>query len=95
MEMLDEYPDIVIGCAGGGSNLGGLIAPFMQDKLAGKADPAHHRGGTGFLPVLDPRQVCVRFLRYRQSYAARADVYARQRLHARRPTTRAACATTA
>ncbi len=39
MEMLDEYPDIVIGCAGGGSNLGGLIAPFMQDKLIGKADP--------------------------------------------------------
>lgn len=39
MEMLDEYPDIVIGCAGGGSNLGGLIAPFMQDKLAGKKNP--------------------------------------------------------
>ncbi len=39
MEMIDEYPDIVIGCAGGGSNLGGLIAPFMQDKLLGKADP--------------------------------------------------------
>ncbi len=37
--MLDEYPDIVIGCAGGGSNLGGLISPFMQDKLLGKADP--------------------------------------------------------
>lgn len=39
MEMIDEYPDIVIGCAGGGSNLGGLIAPFMQDKLTGKASP--------------------------------------------------------
>ncbi|MEG0379333.1 MAG: TrpB-like pyridoxal phosphate-dependent enzyme, partial [Eubacterium sp.] len=39
MEMLDEYPDIVIGCAGGGSNLGGLIAPFMQDKLTGAANP--------------------------------------------------------
>jgi tryptophan synthase beta chain len=39
LEMLDEYPDIVIGCAGGGSNLGGLIAPFMQDKLTGKASP--------------------------------------------------------
>lgn len=39
MEMLDEYPDMVIGCAGGGSNLGGLIAPFMQDKLLGKAAP--------------------------------------------------------
>ncbi len=39
MELYDEYPDIVIGCAGGGSNLGGLIAPFMQDKLTGKANP--------------------------------------------------------
>ena len=39
MELLDEYPDIIIGCAGGGSNLGGLIAPFMQDKLLGKASP--------------------------------------------------------
>ncbi|MDR0356804.1 MAG: TrpB-like pyridoxal phosphate-dependent enzyme [Clostridiales Family XIII bacterium] len=39
MELIDEYPDIVIGCAGGGSNLGGLVAPFMRDKLTGKADP--------------------------------------------------------
>ncbi|XOQ47475.1 MAG: TrpB-like pyridoxal phosphate-dependent enzyme [Eubacteriales bacterium] len=39
MELLGEYPDIVIGCAGGGSNLGGLIAPFMQDKLLGRANP--------------------------------------------------------
>ena len=38
---LDKYgekPDIIIGCAGGGSNLGGLIAPFMGEKLKGKAD---------------------------------------------------------
>ena len=38
---LDKYgvqPDIVIGCAGGGSNLGGLIAPFMRDKIKGVAD---------------------------------------------------------
>lgn len=39
MELLDEYPDIIIGCAGGGSNLGGLIAPFMKDKLEGRANP--------------------------------------------------------
>ena len=38
---MDQYgikPDIIIGCAGGGSNLGGLIAPFMGDKLRGEAD---------------------------------------------------------
>ena len=36
LEELGEYPDVVIGCAGGGSNLGGLIAPFMRDKLRGE-----------------------------------------------------------
>ena len=35
LEKLGEYPDVVVGCAGGGSNLGGLIAPFMRDKLRG------------------------------------------------------------
>ena len=35
----DVYPDIIVGCAGGGSNLAGLIAPFMGDKLAGRANP--------------------------------------------------------
>ena len=38
---LDKYgvkPDIIIGCAGGGSNLGGLIAPFMGEKLRGERD---------------------------------------------------------
>lgn len=39
MELLGEYPDIIIGCAGGGSNLGGLIAPFMRDRLQGKKNP--------------------------------------------------------
>lgn len=36
---LDRYnvtPDIIIGCAGGGSNLGGLIAPYMADRLEGR-----------------------------------------------------------
>ncbi len=39
MDLLGEYPDVVIGCAGGGSNLGGLIAPFMRDKLRGEKNP--------------------------------------------------------
>ncbi|MDR0222401.1 MAG: TrpB-like pyridoxal phosphate-dependent enzyme [Oscillospiraceae bacterium] len=38
-KIIGEYPDIIVGCAGGGSNLGGLIAPFMRDKLNGKASP--------------------------------------------------------
>lgn len=38
---LDKYnvkPDIIIGCAGGGSNLGGLISPFVGEKIRGEAD---------------------------------------------------------
>ena len=38
---MDKYgikPDVIIGCAGGGSNLGGLISPFMGQKLRGEAD---------------------------------------------------------
>ncbi len=36
MEMAGEYPDVVIGCAGGGSNYAGMAFPFMREKLAGK-----------------------------------------------------------
>lgn len=38
LEKYNIKPDIIIGCAGGGSNLGGLIAPFMGEKLRGEAD---------------------------------------------------------
>ncbi len=35
MEMAGDYPDVIIGCAGGGSNAAGLIYPFLKDKLDG------------------------------------------------------------
>jgi tryptophan synthase beta chain len=38
LKKYDIVPDVIIGCAGGGSNLGGLIAPFMRDKIQGKLD---------------------------------------------------------
>ena len=38
MDKYDIKPDIIIGCAGGGSNLGGLIAPFMGQKIRGELD---------------------------------------------------------
>lgn len=37
-EKYDIKPDMIIGCAGGGSNLGGLFSPFMGEKLRGEAD---------------------------------------------------------
>ncbi|MBQ7624608.1 MAG: TrpB-like pyridoxal phosphate-dependent enzyme [Clostridia bacterium] len=59
---LDKYgvtPDVVIGCAGGGSNLGGLMAPFMADKLEGKSN-------TEFIAV-EPAS-CPSFTRGRFAY---------------------------
>ena len=35
MEMVDDYPDVVIGCCGGGSNFAGIALPFIPDKLKG------------------------------------------------------------
>jgi len=36
MEMLDEYPDVIYACCGGGSNFAGITFPFLQDKFNGK-----------------------------------------------------------
>ena len=43
MEMAGEYPDIVIGCFGGGSNFAGIAFPFAGSKLHGGQGHAHHR----------------------------------------------------
>ncbi len=34
-----ETPDVIVGCTGGGSNFGGLVFPFLREKLAGRMDP--------------------------------------------------------
>jgi len=39
MEKVGEYPDVIIACAGGGSNLAGLISEYMHDRLTGKGNP--------------------------------------------------------
>ncbi len=36
LELIGEYPDVIIGCIGGGSNFGGLCLPFVRDKINGK-----------------------------------------------------------
>lgn len=59
LELVDEYPDYVIGCSGGGSNLGGLAAPFFQDKLTGKADP--------YIIAVEP-SACPSFTRGKYAY---------------------------
>ena len=39
MKLANDYPDVVIGCCGGGSNLAGLGFPFLRDKIAGTRNP--------------------------------------------------------
>jgi tryptophan synthase beta chain len=39
MAKVDEVPDVIVGCTGGGSNFGGLAFPFLREKLAGKMAP--------------------------------------------------------
>ena len=39
LAMVDDTPDVIIGCAGGGSNFSGLVFPFVREKLAGRMDP--------------------------------------------------------
>jgi tryptophan synthase beta chain len=38
--MAGDSPDVIVGCTGGGSNFGGLVFPFLREKLAGKISPA-------------------------------------------------------
>ena len=38
-ELADDSPDVIVGCTGGGSNFGGLVFPFLREKLAGKISP--------------------------------------------------------
>jgi tryptophan synthase beta chain len=59
MDIYGIKPDIIIGCAGGGSNLGGLISPFMGEKIAGKSN-------TRFIAV-EPAS-CPSFTRGRYAY---------------------------
>ncbi|MEQ8710884.1 MAG: TrpB-like pyridoxal phosphate-dependent enzyme [Rhodospirillales bacterium] len=37
LEMADDYPDVIVGCTGGGSNFAGIVFPFLGQKLQGKA----------------------------------------------------------
>ena len=81
---LDKYdivPDVIIGCAGGGSNLGGLISPvYGRSPQRRKELPVHCRG-TRILPQPYQRKICIRFLRYRESMPAVQNVHTGKRLY--------------
>ena len=73
----ERLPDVVIAPCGGGSNLGGLALPFVED--AGRAP---RRGRAVVVPDAHRGQLRVRLRRHRRHDPAAADVHARPRLHA-------------
>ena len=81
MELAGAFPDVVIGCVGGGSNFAGLAFPFIREKIAGRdidvlaCEPAA-------CPTLTRGLYALRLRRHEQADAARRDAHARPRLRA-------------
>ena len=75
LELAGDYPDVVIGAHGGGSNFAGLAFPFLADKAAGKEVRAVAVEPTAS-PSLTRGHVRVRFRRHRRHDAAAVDVHA-------------------
>ena len=95
MEMAGDYPDVIVGCTGGGSNFAGIAFPFLGAQL---------RGGRKVRIVAVEPAACPSLTRGTYAYdfgdtgapdAAREDAHAGLDLHAARASTPAACATTA
>ena len=81
MEMAGYWPDVVIGCAGGGSNFGGLSLPLPRQEAAREEGGAHRRRRAGGLSLAHARQIRLRLRRHRPSDAAGEDAHARLDLH--------------
>ena len=81
MEMAGDYPDVIVGCTGGGSNFAGIVFPFLGAQLRGGRESADRRDRAGGLPEPDPRQVRLRLRRHRPPDAAGQDAHARLDLH--------------
>ena len=82
MEKAGEYPDVVIGCVGGGSNFAGITAPFVRANLRDGKQHALRGRRAGRLPDPHARRVPLRLRRHDGHDAADADVHARPRLRA-------------
>ena len=80
MAMAGESPDVVIGCAGGGSNFAGLTFPFLGRNFREGAEPPDHRRRARGRAEPDPRRLRLRLRRHRQDGADRQDAHARPRL---------------
>ena len=67
MEMAGDYPDVVIGCTGGGSNFAGIAFPFLGAKLRGGKKVRIVAVEPAACPSLDARQVRLRLRRHRRT----------------------------
>ena len=75
MELAGEYPDVVVGCVGGGSNFGGVAFPFIRENL--KNGKNAHRGRRACLmPHAHEGPLHLRFWRYRRHHPDDEDVHA-------------------
>ena len=77
-----EYPDVVVGCVGGGSNFAGLAFPFMRATLRDERETRFVAAEPAACPTLTRGVYALRLRRHRRADAADADVHARPRLRA-------------
>ena len=82
LEMADDYPDVIVGCTGGGSNFAGIAFPFIGAQLRGGKKVAHRGGGAGRLPEPHARALRLRLRRHGAPHAAHQDAHAGLDLHA-------------
>ncbi len=80
MEQADAYPDVVIGCAGGGSNFGGIAFPFIGKKLRDKRNVRVIAVEPAACPSLTRGTLRLRLRRHRPSDPAGQDAHARLRV---------------
>ncbi len=80
----DAYPDVVVGCVGGGSSFGGIAFPFLRENLAGKTNTRLVAVEPTACPSLTKGQFRYDFGDEAADHAAVQDVHARPRLHAGR-----------
>ena len=83
MEMAGDYPDVVIGCVGGGSNFAGLAFPFIRQQARRQDEAARFVAvEPAACPSLTPRPVPLRLRRHGEADAADQDVHAGHTLRA-------------
>ena len=80
MQLAGDFPDVMIGCCGGGSNFAGLAFPFIRAQAQGERDPVY-RGRTSFLPDDESWPVLLRLWRHHEAHSINQNVHPRARLH--------------